>query len=695
MLIYFLFSLIFCGNENIIKNPSFEEFDANSKLKYWDVVKESDISSDSHSGNNSLHWKPLNRSLVNYQQINVERNYQYEICIHYKIKNITALQFYILNTNKTKDYNEYYYSKSYRGTNDWEKGCYETGPLKRSSDIYNKFKLGIYTHAQIDETGEAEAFIDDISMYRIKDIIKIGVNNDRDEVYDLVNVICQIKGDKGNNTLNDWDLLIRIKDGNKIIYEKEEKIISSLFIIPINIVSLNLKENNFYYIEGIVRSRKDNTTDINSYPFKKINKIKREVKLDKYGRMFINDELFFPFGIYLSGVSETDLIQLNKTHLNFILPYNRISKKEMDMIYETQQGKIKVMYCLDKLYTFDYNSCSDLKEEENYKKFVDKINELKEHPALFSWYINDEKPPCFNRNLRNRTLAIHELDPNHPTLTVIGNRSDATDLLNTTDILGTCNYPIGLYELYHNRVIRNVYDALTETYDRVLEGKLMMAVIQIFDWAIYYWNSGKKFNSTTPTLQEMRCMSWQGFAAGARGMIFYSLFDLFRMQNVSSFDDRWKDVIEFTDQIWEYKDVILSVEDINKIKYIKNPNVAFKQWKYNASNYIVVINLERNNQIFEIDLLNEYEINIEFGIGTIKKNGNNVTFFLEPIDVIMLKYIIKSQSSNLIIIIFSIIISIIIILIIGFFVRKHIMKKNKEINFINQSSQLMKEDNYE
>lgn len=59
-------------------------------------------------------------------------------------------------------------------------------------------------------------------------------------------------------------------------------------------------------------------------------------------------------------------------------------------------------------------------------------------------------------------------------------------------------------------------------------------------------------------------------------MIFYSLFDLFRLDNISSFDCRWKDVIEFTDQIWEYKDAILSVEDINKIKYIKNPNVAFK-----------------------------------------------------------------------------------------------------------------------
>lgn len=156
-------------------------------------------------------------------------------------------------------------------------------------------------------------------------------------------------------------------------------------------------------------------------------------------------------------------------------------------------------------------------KKKNFKKFVDKINELKDHPTLISWYISDEKPPCFNRNLRNRTLKIHELDPNHPTLTVIGNHSDATELLNTTDILGTCNYPIGLYQLYHNRVIRNVYDVLTDTCDRILEGKLMMTAIQIFDWAIYYWRSGKEFNSTTPTLQEMRCMSWQGFAAGARG----------------------------------------------------------------------------------------------------------------------------------------------------------------------------------
>ena len=41
--------------------------------------------------------------------------------------------------------------------------------------------------------------MDDISIRRINDIIKIALSNDRDEVYDILNAILQIKPDKGNN----------------------------------------------------------------------------------------------------------------------------------------------------------------------------------------------------------------------------------------------------------------------------------------------------------------------------------------------------------------------------------------------------------------------------------------------------------------------------------------------------------------
>ena len=58
-------------------------------------------------------------------------------------------------------------------------------------------------------------------------------------------------------------------------------------------------------------------TNTDTYTFKKINKIERKITFDKYGRMFINNELFFPSGI--SGFySENDLIQINRTHFNFV-----------------------------------------------------------------------------------------------------------------------------------------------------------------------------------------------------------------------------------------------------------------------------------------------------------------------------------------------------------------------------------------
>ena len=117
-------------------------------------------------------------------------------------------------------------------------------------------------------------------------------------------------------------------------------------------------------------------TDISSYLFKKINKIKRNVTIDQYGRMVVNGELFFPFGIYLS-VKESDLMLINKTHLNFISSSTLFNKKTMDMIYTTQKGKIKVFYPIGNSFNLDHNTCTNLNDEESYKQFIDKVLFLK------------------------------------------------------------------------------------------------------------------------------------------------------------------------------------------------------------------------------------------------------------------------------------------------------------------------------
>ena len=609
MIFFALFSIIYC--QNIIKNPSFEEIE-NNKVLNWNLGKGVEISSDSHLGKNSLHWKPTNHSFFSYQMISIEKGFQYEMCAHFKFNNLTknsgGFLFLIESVNKTNGTFEYFYSRRYHGSISWKKACYITGIIKKPNNNSDRYYFGLYSFQQKDLVGEL--FVDDVSVRRIN--FRIGINNDRDEVYDDINVVYKINGYKENYTLSDFELITRIKDNNtKIYYDKKIEITSFFFTEKISIKKLNLKDNNFYQVESILKNKKDNVTDISSYPFKKINKIKRNVTVDQYGRMFVNGELFFPFGIYLIDVKQSDLVLVNKTHLNFILPYKLMDKKTMDMIYKTQQGKIKVIYAINGINKVDFNKCIYLNgDEENYKQFIDIVNEFKDHPNLLGWYINDEMPYCYNKFLRNRTLSIHQLDPNHPSLSVLYLPGDFYPLMNTTDLMGLDNYPIGRDK------IRDILYYNDDAYKEILGTKLFISVIQIFDWAfLYRTNRGQPdFNlSFPPTLQEMKSMSWQGLVAGGKGILFYSLWE-FVEQNKTTIVERWKEVIELTDEIWKYKDVILSIDKVNKIEYTNNYNVTFKQLKYNKTNYIVIVNLERRKEIFKIDLLDKYKIQKEFGL---------------------------------------------------------------------------------
>ena len=187
-------------------------------------------------------------------------------------------------------------------------------------------------------------------------------------------------------------------------------------------------------------------------------------------------------------------------------------------------------------------------------------------------------------------------------------------------------------------------------------------------------------------------MSWQALVAGGKGLLFYSLWE-FTEQNKTTIVERWKEVIEFTDEIWKYKDVILSIDKVNKIEYNKNYNVSFKQWKYNNINYIVIVNLEREKEVFKIDLLDNYKIHKEFGLGTFNKNGTELIFDLEPIDVIMITYSKNSKSFNLLAIFLIIIIIIIIIGVSAFFASKYLLNKFRTKVVVDSVAKLISDDN--
>ena len=156
----------------------------------------------------------------------------------------------------------------------WKKVCIITSAIKKPVSDSDPYYFVTYSYPT---TEYREGYIDDISIKRINFVV--GVNNDRDEVYDEVNVIYQINGNEEDYNLIDFELKAKIKDDSKIYYDNNIKISSLFFTSSIDITKLDLKQYNYYQVECMLINKRDNVTDISSYTFKKINKIKRKVTL--------------------------------------------------------------------------------------------------------------------------------------------------------------------------------------------------------------------------------------------------------------------------------------------------------------------------------------------------------------------------------------------------------------------------------
>ena len=172
------------------------------------------------------------------------------MCVHFKLKNVKNItgegfQFCIESVNKTNGTKEYFYSRRYFGNYDWKKVCHNTGIIQRHNNDSDRYYFGFYSLAQKHSFGDI--YVDDISLRRIN--FRIGINNDRDEVYDKVNVVYQINGYKGNYNLTDFELTTNIKDDtNKSDYNEKIKIPSLFFTKSISMKN-KLKDGNFIMLK--------------------------------------------------------------------------------------------------------------------------------------------------------------------------------------------------------------------------------------------------------------------------------------------------------------------------------------------------------------------------------------------------------------------------------------------------------------
>ncbi|MDO4575425.1 MAG: hypothetical protein Q4D98_09470 [Planctomycetia bacterium] len=329
-----------------------------------------------------------------------------------------------------------------------------------------------------------------------------------------------------------------------------------------------------------------------SISMKKLEKFpERKAYIDEHRRLILDGKPFFPLGLYFHYPQAEDIDRLAASKFNCIMPYPALRWETLDQLYA--KG-IRTIYSVK-----DYYAGLHVKTDaEGIERTKAKVAEMKSHPGIMAWYINDELPLTMLAELSARRDLMESLDPGRPTWAVLYQINQMRSYLPTFDIAGTDPYPIP------GKPIGMAWDWSRRTNEAGFGLRAVWQVPQIFNWGNYRKTAAEKAASKAPTYEEMRAMVWMNIAGGANGIICYSYYDLFRNDvqkeddaatQQAKFEKRWGEVSQIAEEVSEKIPVLLSVEKPLALVPAEDssPDVAWRTYAMDGTTYLLVVNTVR------------------------------------------------------------------------------------------------------
>jgi hypothetical protein len=154
-----------------------------------------------------------------------------------------------------------------------------------------------------------------------------------------------------------------------------------------------------------------------------------------------------------------------------------------------------------------------------------------------------------------------------------------------TDIVGVDPYPIGNHPI---ALVSQMADAANKA------GKPLWLVPQIFDWRDYPGDpAGRDRTGRPPTQEEMRAMTYLAVNHGAKGLIYYSYFNI---RDDKDYKDRWQQLKEIAGEVDRLKPVILSTHETDKNDIIcNNGDIDFKLMRRGDAYYLIAVNIKKKS----------------------------------------------------------------------------------------------------
>jgi hypothetical protein len=316
-----------------------------------------------------------------------------------------------------------------------------------------------------------------------------------------------------------------------------------------------------------------------------------EVKIDLRTGGLIADGLpFFPFGFYCRPAGR--LPEQEITHgFNLIAPY----QSNLPATYEERKANMdrcaqvgmKVQYSINSLVGSGHNGSRglDLTEEEKLEILKKEVIAFRDHPALLSWYLNDEpdgqgRPPAL---LEKAYQLVHELDPYHPVSIVFMLPGKFNLYRNTMDIAMTDPYPVpGPVDI----VEQFVKQLNTDFYHE----KSIWLVPQAF--------GGQEMWAREPTAKEIRLMTYLGLINGVKGIQYYTHAP--GNQNPQSVS-AWSVCSDMAVEVSQMSSFLLSPEKGIPVT-TSDSGILARAFVYNNDLLIIAVNKKNKPQLFNLQV---------------------------------------------------------------------------------------------
>ena len=190
---------------------------------------------------------------------------------------------------------------------------------------------------------------------------------------------------------------------------------------------------------------------------------RRNVAIDRYKRVTVAGKPFFPVGIYAGTANSNMVERLGRSPFNTLMAYHGLNRQMLDWCHEND--------LMANVHAGDYQTSE--------AAIARKVSNLKNHPALLAWLVNDEKPVSALPQLKARYRTVLDNDDGHPTWAVLYQVDQIREYIGTCDVIGSDPYPVPHGSLSWVR-------KSTEKARRGTFGALSLwQTSQIFDWAAY------------------------------------------------------------------------------------------------------------------------------------------------------------------------------------------------------------------